>query len=128
MWKSRADRQRPHASPPTSNVKIINIPGNQISPWIQAEEERRDMPFRPRATTKSAGSTARSAASGVSNQTRANSLRTTPMRSEVRTLSSATSVIDSSTRPKVRVRLPLGCSAAKTVPATATKMPEPRAS
>jgi hypothetical protein len=61
-------------------------------------------------------------------QRAANSLRTTPMRSEVRTLSSATSVIDSSTRPKVRVRLPLGCSAAKTVPATATKMPEPRAS
>ena len=26
MWKSRADRQRLHASAPTRNVKIINIP------------------------------------------------------------------------------------------------------
>jgi hypothetical protein len=37
----------------------------------------------------------------------ANSLRTTPMRSEVRTPSSATAAIDNSTSPKVKARFPL---------------------
>ncbi len=74
------------------------------------------------------GAQLRTLACWVRGQRGANSLRTTPIRSEVKTPSSATTAIDNSTKPKVKARLPLECSAAKTVPATPTKMPAHRAS